>query len=309
MTGTDGTTLTYESDDERVDTPCGVFEKCQLWTTGYRNTAGGGRLIFKTYYKDGVGIVRQETHGFPASEARTLCTYSVVSGEGLIPLAAGNTWEYRSDCDDNIVRLSLRFTVVTAGENTAVIVSRERAERLRYDDRSWLDMMRQIRSDYCVEVNGNWSLCDVSHAVCRAETLADTPFRRAHTKAALSVIRRIMNTDDEMTPDCEATGHWNFFNYANIVQEDGKTDISNNWDWCFEFKRGDSSIGCAMTLYNDIYGLLSNSANAIWSDEWRIGAEPTIEFDYVEHIKSQIRCEQSAPVMTQRQVPSGIASN
>lgn len=296
--GSDGTTLTYESADERVDTPCGLFENCRLWKTECRNVNGKGLLSFRTYYKDGVGIVRQETCGFPVSETRTLCAYSIVGGEGLLPLAVGNTWEYRSDHDDNVVRLSLRFTVTAATENSAVIVSRERAERLQYDDRSWIDMMRQIRSDYCAETNGHCSLCDVSHAVERAETLADTPFRKAHTRAALSVIRRIMDTDDKMTPDCKATGHWNFFDYESIVRKDGRTDISSNRDWCFEYKCTNGSAGCEMTLYNDIYGLLSNSANAIWSDEWRIGAEPTVEFDYFEHIRSRIRCEHSAPVTT-----------
>ena len=298
ITGTDGTTLTYESDDERVETPCGTFENCRLWTTRFRNVYSGGLLTFRTYYKEGVGIVRQKTCGFPASETRTLCAYSVAGGEGLLPLAVGNTWEYRSDYDDDIVGLSLRFAVTSATKNNAVIVSRERAERRRYDDNSWVDMMRQIRSDYCTEKNGRCTLADVSHAIGRAEVLADTPFRRAHTKAALSVIRRIMDTDEATTPDCRATGHWNFFNYENVVREDGRTDIRSNRDWSFEYKCTDHSVGCVMTLYNDIYGLLSDSANAIWSDEWRIGAEPTVEFDYIEHIRSRIRCERSAPITT-----------
>lgn len=295
VTGTDGTTVTYESDGETVETPCGAFEGCRLVTTKYYDEYAGLRT-FKTYYKDGVGIVKQVTVGFPATEERILCDFKIVGGEGILPFAVGNTWEYRSNYADDIVRLRLHFTVTSATENSAVIVSREKSERLKYDDGSWVDMMRLIRSDYWTEKGG---VGDISYAIERAEALADTPFRKAFTKAALSVARRIRDTDKKTTPDAKATGHWNFFSYyGSVRKKDGSVKMHLNGNWGFELKCTNDSTGCEMTLYNDIYGLLLSSANAIWSDEWRIGAEPTVEFDSIKHIKSSIRCEKSEPITT-----------
>lgn len=294
VTGTDGTTVTYESDGETVETPCGTFENCRLVTTKYYDEYEGLRT-FRTYYKDGVGIVKQIISGFPASEERILCGFRIAGGEGILPLAVGNSWEYRSDYDDDTVRLHLRFAVTSATETSAVIVSRKESERLKYDDKSWMDMMRLIRSDYWTRENG---IGDVSYAIDRAEALADTPFRKAFTNAAISVARRIRDTDANATPDAKATGHWNFFVYGNVRKKDGRADIKRNGGWSFELKSTNDSVGCNMTLYNDVYGLLSSSANALWSDEWRIGAEPTVEFDYVDHIKSNIRCEKSEPITT-----------
>ena len=55
--GTDGTTLYFASNSETVETPCGKFENCQLWITKLWDE---GKSTFKSYYKDGVGIVRHD---------------------------------------------------------------------------------------------------------------------------------------------------------------------------------------------------------------------------------------------------------
>ena len=56
--GTDGATLSFVSGSETVETPCGKFENCQLWITKLWDD--DGKSIFKSYYKDGIGIVRHD---------------------------------------------------------------------------------------------------------------------------------------------------------------------------------------------------------------------------------------------------------
>ena len=58
-TGTDGTKLTFASAVETVETPCGVFEDCQLWVTEQYGEYSG-YCINKVWYKSGVGIVKYE---------------------------------------------------------------------------------------------------------------------------------------------------------------------------------------------------------------------------------------------------------
>ena len=72
-------------------------------------------------------------------------------------------------------------------------------------------MVQKIRGEYWQKVDGSWRVCDVSDAIERAAALAKTPAARAHAKAAGSVARRIMDTNEAFSPDFTATGHWNFF--------------------------------------------------------------------------------------------------
>lgn len=297
-TGSDGTTLTYTG-SESITTPCGTFDDCRLWVTKYHEKYSGELTIYKTYYKDGIGIVKQESISGLISDTRMLCAYSIAGGDGLMPLAAGNTWEYLSDCADDAAKIRPCFTVASADGGSAVIVSSEENERIRYDENSWAEMMLLIREGYNKKENGRQRLCDVSHAMERAEALADTPYRKLHTKTALSVMRRIMETDAYMTPNRKAAGRWNFFGYNNIKEKAGSISEARNHKWSFEWKiTGTGYIGEDMTLYNDVYGLLVDCANALWCDEWRPGAEPTVEFDRSEHRKTKIRCEECEPITT-----------
>ena len=147
--------------------------------------------------------------------------------------------------------------------------------------------------------NGLNKICDVSHAVERAEKLAKTPLEKAHTKAAVSVIRRIMDTDSTFNPEHTATGHWNFFAKIWVNEKDGRFLVGRNHRFSFEWKSFIGSTSETPLLYNDIYGILQDAANCIWSDEWYIGAAPIIEYDYWgDAVKTQLTFEDGGTVTT-----------
>ncbi len=50
MTGSDGTALLFESDNETVVTPAGTFDCCQLWTTK-SHALYTGVSVYKAYYR------------------------------------------------------------------------------------------------------------------------------------------------------------------------------------------------------------------------------------------------------------------
>ena len=297
--GSDGTTLTFASDNETVNTPVGRFDGCQLWITKQWNDSG--KSVYKSYYKDGVGIVRHEHTMDGVTEVRVLASYNIKSGKGLLHFGEGNTWEYASEYNSEMIVSELKFTVSYADDKKVILSSWENVERLKYDENSWLDMIQQVRNEYCDEKeDGRQYIRDVSSAIDRAEALALTPMEKAHTKAASSVARRILATDTTFNPDYTATGHWNFFS-KNVVQKKKESlYFSHNSRWSFEWKTT-GSMGAAEDpiLYNDIYGILQDATNCIWSDEWRVGTSPIVEYTKWDRtVKTQITCEDGGTVTT-----------
>ncbi|HBN83988.1 MAG TPA: hypothetical protein DDZ89_09110, partial [Clostridiales bacterium] len=296
--GSDGTTLTYASDCETVESPAGVFKDCRVWITKHFNWSG--KSIFKSYYKEGVGIVKHEHIQDGLYDVRLLSSYHITGGDGLLPMAYGNRWEYISKYATDIMTAELTFDVSYADKNKVVLTSWKNITRHKYDENLWLDMIQQIRSDYCEEINGSQKLCDVYHAVERAGALAKAPMEQAHTKAASSVVRRILATDPVFNPNHTATGHWNFFSKVFVRKKKDTISITYNRRWSFEWKNT-GSMGHAEEpiLYNDIYGILQDATNCIWSEEWRIGASPMIEYNpYDMTIQTKITCENGGTITT-----------
>ena len=295
LVGTDGTTLTYVAADQTAKTPMGAFDGCQLWET--RLWDQNGKSVFRTYYKEGVGIVRHEHRKDSITEVCVLKAYEV-SGKGLLPFEKGNTWEYAIEQAHGSVMATLAYRVAAVCGDRVMLACDQRMERLGYDENSWLDMIAEIRSDYCAEKNGRECICDVSHAAERAEQLAKTPMEKAHTKAAVSTVRRIMATDAAFNPEYTAEGHWNFFS-KNFVQKKRDTlYFAHDHRWSFEWKGGWGAAGHPI-LFNDVYGILQDATNSLWSSEWRIGASPIVEYtNWSREIRTQIVCEAGGTVTT-----------
>ena len=296
-TASDGTIVTFAADNESVQTPAAHFEGCQLWVTQrhFRDE------IYSTWYKDGVGIVKQEIYEDSATDVRYLKNYSV-RGQGLLPLVEGNTWEYVSNYKENALSVSNRITVTYADEDTAILSRLTEIERISYDRDSWLDMITQIRCEYWQEgENGRELIADISDACNRAEELAKTPMEKAHTRAACSVARRIMATDPEFNKEHTATGHWNFFTREDVQQKEGMVRLAGrSGRWSFEWKHVGADTDAHPLLQNDILGILQDATDCIWSDEWRVGAEPTARFElwgYYPMI-TKITCTASEPITT-----------
>lgn len=297
FTASDGSTLTFEADNETVHTPAGTFTGCQLWVAVH--TSWRHKSVFKTYYKDGVGIVRQEHIADGIGDVRLLSSYHIAGGRGLLPMARGNRWEYAAAYPASVIRTELLYEVSFADETRVLLTSFADTERMRYDENAWADMVQQIANDYFDPNTGK--VCDVTHAVERAELLAKTPVEKAHSKAAASVARRIMATDPEYNPQHTASGHWNFFERRMVCEKNGAVCLSGyDSRWSFELKdiddRGPSE---SSLLFNDILGILQDAAKCIWSEEWRIGASPIVEYDWNDCVvKTQLLCEDGGTVAT-----------
>lgn len=297
MTGSDGTTLLFESDNEKVDTPADVFDGCQLWITKHFDTYNG-TSVYKVYYKDGIGIVKYTAVNCGTADTRLLGNYHINGGSGLLPMQKDNTWEYVSEYDPKYMLSEFSCRVIHADDKSVMIASKDMIERLGYDENSWLDMIEQIRNEYWMEKDNHEKLCDVSHAIERTEALAKTPMQKAHTKAAASVARRIMATDQTLNPERTAEGYWNFFQFGVVHRERGHISVNRNSRWSFEWKGWCN--GFEVLLCNHIYGILQDAGRYLWSDEWKIGADSIIEYYLYDSIplKVKISCSDGGRITT-----------
>lgn len=293
-TATDGTTLTFAAEDENVETPCGRFESCQLWITELFEEYSGF-CINKVWFKSGVGIVKYERTVDDLTDVRLLKKYHICGGEGILPLAAGNTWEYADTYDHDILISELKITVTYADHEKVLIATKDFVERFSYDENSWLDMIQQIRNEYWINDQGKCG--DITIPLAKVEALASNPMEKAHAKTAVSVAKRIVESED---PESDYTGHWNFFSKNLVYSQNGMLKITYDHRWSFELKSISGTSGAdTPLLYNDIYGILQDAANCIWSDEWHIGMAPTVEYDrYGDAIRTSINCENGGCITT-----------
>lgn len=267
---TDGkSTLTFLETGVTVETPCGIFEGCEVWLTDSKERDS----YTKTYYKDGIGIVKSEHNCEDDTETRTLKSYKIVGGIGKIPFAAGNRWEYdASNFDSRFYDHKNVFEITSFDGKEAVASVSFCFLRKAYDETNFADMMSVVRNCYWdTDENGNEYLCDVSPFLEKAEKAAKTPFQKTYYAAASSVARRIMETDETLNPNRTASGHWNFFQYIKVKNEGGKITGKEVFDKDFEWKMvGNNKAACAL-LYNFIYDIIQNVTGALWNEEWRDG--------------------------------------
>lgn len=292
--GSDGTMLEFTADNVSVTTPCGNFEGCVLWTTKYYNT------VCKTYYKEGVGIVKVEhtLNGF--TETRLLKSYEVKGGSGSIPFYNGNKWVYTANYAPDVMKIETEYKVEYCDEKTAIVSCFGSAERFKYDENSWVDMISQIRSEYWVKSgDNNYTVGDVSYPIERAKLLAKTPVEKAHTKAACSVAERIMRTYPDFNPQYTELGHWNFFRRYVVYKKEDKTVTNDDFRWNFELKHYDGSSMYPL-LFNHIYSILHDAVGCIWCEKWKDGYKDTVTIspwgDTVA--KTEILCENAGTVET-----------
>ncbi len=273
--GSDGTRFTFESNSETVETECGIFENCELWV--WRNKS----VKCSTWYKEGIGIVKQTRTKGGVGETRTLKAYDIKGGQGLVPLHIGNSWEYVANFDSSTITHSSVSAVAYADSEKVILNHVWSLERLKYDENCWIDMIRQVRNEYWGYANGNDGkeiIRDVYYPIERSLALAKTDMEKAHAKASASVAKRIMETDPEFNPEYKATGHWNFFGKDTVAKNGGVVTTEDEFQWSFEWKHaGDLGVAGRPILSNDIYGIINDAVDCIWNDEWRIGYSETRE--------------------------------
>jgi len=305
VTSSNGTsTLTFKANDVSVSTPCGTFDECELWETNQRYVG-----ITKTYYKEGVGIVKQEK---AKRGTYVLCDFNICGGEGLMPLAEGNYWDYNvEEHKQKYIKCINHREVISADEKEAVISEYAIVSRVGYDPTDWKDIATEIRRSYfCIddEKTGEGHIVDVSHLANELEATAKSNYETAHTHLATAALRRLIACEETINPETKLKGLWNFFSRNAILKSN--SSIIQDLDgpvYAFEAKDMANSDWTPGTwearhvlLWNDINGIIYDMTGSIWSDEWVPGYEVTKKvkmFDMYE-IESKITVSDGGRVVT-----------
>ncbi len=277
IVGSEGNcTLTFVKDNETVVTPAGTFEHCKVFRVS--NPTVAFFTYTETTYCEGVGLVRQRSSGWDGDCEWLLSSYTVNGGDGLLPTAVGNRWNYAHQFEDGVVYDHFnRFEVVYTDDDTTILTGADFIHVVGYDDDSWNGQILKARREYVSEsADGSEQLNREALGVLhRAAKLAITPRQKRHTAIARDVMQRIMDSNPTVTPDYTAFGCWDFFDPKSIVvNEEGVTlgfgDGALIGKHHFEWKelRRDLSFDGWKVLYNFLYDMLSDYAEYIWSDKW-----------------------------------------
>lgn len=285
FTATDGTTLTFVSDNETVTTIAGTFEGCEKWVTDTFNSQK--RTV--SYLKRGVGVVKTDVSDLYAY-AFELAEYAISGGDGLIPLAAGNRWKYVKTGYYDFERCDT-FEVTSADVSGAVLAFVSQGHRKSADRISWDGVLYQISNKYH---DHHGHLIDVSDKLDLLDSLASTDYERTVSKMARSAMERIRRGDSKESGE---VGEWNFFQ-INTIRERGGMVLSDGeyrWQHSFEWK-------CSINekcLHNMIYDILHETAGCLFSDEWLDG-KPHVyrRFKPWKRTESTIVCTKIGAVTT-----------
>jgi hypothetical protein len=115
-------------------------------------------------------------------------------------------------------------------------------------------------------------------------------------------MRRILDTDPHFNPALTAKGHWNFFCYCNVEQDEGGKTYSydDNRTYSFEWKDmgGTGDAGYPL-LYNDVWSLLKDATGHLWSEEWQVGFTAEVKRKYYgTHITTNLSVTDAGTVTT-----------
>lgn len=265
--------LTYLSDRETVVTPAGTFENCSHFRY---SGAVYGLESSDTWFCPNVGIVAQSWTRYGASYRCELEKYEV-SGDGLLPLNAGNRWFYTMKDDAVELDFESVYTVVYSDGRTVNLSASSFRRTVGYRD-TWEGNILRARETYHGSENNTKLDRSVLQSLDRAEKQAVTERQKVHTRVAKNVMRRIIDTEPETNPGYKEIGRWNFFEYINVKTKDGRTVLSDNRKYSFEWKICQYwSDEANKLLYNFLYDIINDDIGCVWSDEWIPGYRREVE--------------------------------
>ncbi|MBQ9544004.1 MAG: RNA polymerase sigma factor [Clostridia bacterium] len=286
-TASDGSvTLKCVSKNAEFDTPAGKFTGCVLFRTDF-NDKETGYDYTETAFCPGVGIVYQKVSRFGVNVFK-LKSFTIKGGEGTLPLAVGNRWEYEAENEFAVFDFSGYYEVTGCDDSsTAVISSCSYAILTDYNTKTWLGNMVKARQEYVyADDDNNETLVDVTDCFERAEKLAVSKREKLHTGIARDVMERILRTDPTLNPDYKEAGRWNFFTFFYIEKKNEKILLNqSNRQLSFEWKDmsgTDRDEDSKKVLYNFLYDILQDAAGCVWDEKWIPGYAENRDFIYRE---------------------------
>ncbi len=261
-------TLTFLSNSEVCITHAGTFENCLVYVFQGDKY---GLTYCKTFLCANVGIVRQDVECYGIKQSIELSKYNIVGGEGIIPFATGNRWDYVTDTTNTAVKYNrdIFFEVTAFKNDVATVAASVYSEISDYFD-TFEGYIEKIKHTYCDEINGDEILVDVKNTLQRAKELADTKRQKVHIKVIEDAMSRILDTEPKLNPDYTEKGRWNFYSCIDVDRQ--KESIlwkeKEHFEWKDSAKLG---VEGKKMLYSFFDEIIRSCGLGIWSDKWMPG--------------------------------------
>lgn len=263
-----------------VTTEAGTFCDCMtfVWET---EKPYAGVTYCETVFCPNIGIVKQTVNRRGGESIWKLKHCEVLGGSGLLPFCKGNSWEYTTHVDGVKYHIVNRASVVGVTDDSAIISKYSVTAALGYED-TWLGNILKARKEYCNNENG--TLRDISDCYERAKALAQSKREKRHTAIAENVMQRILTTDSGFNKDYLEKGRWNFFEYYNVGESDGRIVLNSNRKYGFEWKSDMRQCGTEgkKVLYSRPYSILCDAVGAVWDDKFAVGYRHEDETDGIK---------------------------
>ncbi len=306
-TASDGrTTLTFAAEVVTVETPAGCFANCRR----YRIDGGTSSWIrgVETDYAEGVGIVRQKIWEDTGEKEWRLSSYLIRGGEGHLPFAAGNRWEYKvcRRTEGYLEQTGPSVYEVIGMNADTVNIAHSYYNRQAFDLDSFMGNMLYACREY-----GSWDprkLTDTLPYIEKAKALAKTRREAMHAEIARRVLYRVLHTDPSFDPDFTEYGRWNHFWINDLERTDGGVKLSHD-EFDLAIRWYDMGSGCGgdgwAILHNGLYDVLSDAAEGyVWRNEWKPGVHYERKFD---HWGTTYRVTfDAAPQLERVETPAGV---
>ncbi len=258
-------TLTYKESGLTVTVPAGTFENCSR----YVMDGDYYSLTFvDTVIAPGVGIISQKATRFGETDAWELSSYKLCGGEGAIPFAKGNRWEYElvyTDCHVAFDTQTNVIEVTYAGDDHVTVYNHHFVTGLRYIN-DWTGAIYQATDNYYDYVNDK--IVNVDEHLKRAAELASTKREKLYTKLLTKVIKRLEDTEFDNSNAPEA-GYFNSFRVLNVVPKDGALTLYDDQMksaalWRMQYRGSE----VYKILHNCLYDVFTDAVGCLWRDEW-----------------------------------------
>ena len=153
--------ITVKSDSETVTVPAGTFEGCTLIEVcGFHHTEP---ITLEALFAPGVGIEKQQVEYFGKGEWER-AEYSCAKGGSheLLPLDAGNRWEYALTANDGLFKDFKSVFEVTFADSVRAVFSHHACVKITgYDKSTVMGNAAFIRQNYFKMVDENdGALCN-----------------------------------------------------------------------------------------------------------------------------------------------------
>lgn len=295
--------FTVISTDETVETPAGTFEGCLHFSSVACDPDGKSELEHHEYYKRGVGLVLHVSNN--PCESKVLSSYEIAGGDGILPVAEGNVWQYVTvDAPDWLDEINT-ISVVAVGDE---YYSGERMAALSFVTRYSLkkESSELSSKELFTQASGLCDECKYTEALDKCKEVVILNDSRDSVDAALFVIPHLeeriahQKLDWRYMPSSVQTG-------LIVKTEKGYGNCYDDEPFTFGLTLG--SFGTRHEE-NRIFGAkpwryAQYFSDTLWDERWVPGYKETYPYDDYEDAAPTVSVEEGGTVET----PAGTFEN